>query len=103
MCIRDSPKIMPNVDKKPKGVLTIYLSKLPSSFADLLYGHMCQDRWFEFYDESKTKKTSLETKNDPNTFISEFEKRAKASKLLNQVPYLGLYSLLRNLYARLYS
>ena len=86
-----NPKIMPNVDKKPKGVLTIYLSKLPPSFADLFYGHMCQDRWFEWYDENNpTKKTSPEAKNDPNVassnrkklnaFIKEFEKRAKFHK-----------------------
>jgi hypothetical protein len=86
-----NPKIMPNVDRKPKGVITIYLNKLPTSFADLFYSHMCQDRWLESYeDEYPAKKTMSEVKNDPNVlsnnrrklnaFITEFEKRAKLHK-----------------------
>ena len=75
---------MPNVDKKPKGVITIYLSKLPVSFADLFYGHMSQDRWLENYEkENSTKLAGSEVVRDPNAmsnnkkkfgaFVTEFE------------------------------
>ena len=89
-----NPKIMPNVDKKPKGVIAIYLNKLPSSFADLFYSHMCQDRWIEWYDANAKTTLGKEAKSDTkkdlnvisnngrkfNAFVSEFEKRAKMHK-----------------------
>jgi hypothetical protein len=86
-----NPKIMPNVDKKPKGVITIYLSKLPVSFSDLFYGHMSQDRWLENYEkENGAKLAGPELVRDPNVisnnkkkfgaFVTEFERRAKAHK-----------------------
>ena len=82
-------KLMPNVDKKPKGVIFIYLKKLPEHMAELYYTHMMQDHWLENYEktragpfknnvvESDNKKDS-ENKKKFRFFIERFEKEAKA-------------------------
>ncbi len=70
-----NPKLMPNIDKKPRGVLSIYLGKMPESLWGLFYAHMHQDKWLvEKFAKFPSNYDKL------NHFINEFERRAREYK-----------------------